>query len=368
MRIQQLSQKLGLSARSIRFYEAKGLLPPARRLENGYRVFGPEDEKRLKRIAALREIGLTLEEIGALPSAEGSAETDEAIRKALERRRSELFAQKNQLERDLETVGRMISRSESNAAPDAASVEEDAWFVMAAELKRIRELHAGWTDVWDFDAQAALHDERVLGGASPAHPYYAQALEAVRELIRPHQGESGLDIGTGTGNLAGLLIREGAIMSAAEQSSAMLEICRAKLPQLDARTGNFLYLPFDRGSFDFAVSSYAFHHLNDEQKPLALREIRRVLKPGGRFGLVDTMFTDSAHRERRIRELEQAERSNARSEEPPLSARSEAGELFQIRNSYEAHLDELLALLDSEGWQTQYSRVSGRVYALLIST
>lgn len=46
-------------------------------------------------------------------------------------------------------------------------------------------------------------------------------------------------------------------------------------------------LPFPDGMFDLAMGRLMFHHLSDEQKRAGLREIRRVLKPGGMFLTVD---------------------------------------------------------------------------------
>lgn len=46
-------------------------------------------------------------------------------------------------------------------------------------------------------------------------------------------------------------------------------------------------LPFADASFDRVLSSFMFHHLESEQKPAVLREVLRVLRPGGRLHLLD---------------------------------------------------------------------------------
>jgi ubiquinone/menaquinone biosynthesis C-methylase UbiE len=46
-------------------------------------------------------------------------------------------------------------------------------------------------------------------------------------------------------------------------------------------------LPYPPASFDRALSSFMFHHLPSEEKLKTLREVRRVLKPGGEFHLAD---------------------------------------------------------------------------------
>ena len=68
---------------------------------------------------------------------------------------------------------------------------------------------------------------------------------------------------------------------------------------MHVKLGNFLALPFADQSFDFVVSSFAFHHLGQDQQQLALEEIQRVLKASdtSRICLTDLMFTDSDHRD-----------------------------------------------------------------------
>jgi putative AdoMet-dependent methyltransferase len=58
----------------------------------------------------------------------------------------------------------------------------------------------------------------------------------------------------------------------------MLNVCRRKHPDIETRLGNFLVIPYPDRQFDFIVTSFAFHHLPDEQKPMALAEMVRVLK------------------------------------------------------------------------------------------
>ncbi|WP_353682045.1 class I SAM-dependent methyltransferase [Thermobacillus sp.] len=105
----------------------------------------------------------------------------------------------------------------------------------------------------------------------------------------PVHGERGLDIGTGTGNLAGLCLEAGAAMAAVDQSKEMLKACRRKFPEVETRLGNFLALPYLDGRFDFVVSSFALRHLTGSQMLLAVQEMRRVLKPHGRICIADLM-------------------------------------------------------------------------------
>ncbi len=63
MLIHELAARSGVSAKTIRYYESIGILPPARRLPNGYRVYDQTDLERLKLVRGARQLGLSLEEI-----------------------------------------------------------------------------------------------------------------------------------------------------------------------------------------------------------------------------------------------------------------------------------------------------------------
>ncbi len=63
MKIQELAQTTGVSARTIRYYEEIGLLPHPARGENNYRRYGERDVERLRLVAGARRLDLSLEEI-----------------------------------------------------------------------------------------------------------------------------------------------------------------------------------------------------------------------------------------------------------------------------------------------------------------
>ncbi len=63
MKIQDLSQMTGVSAKTIRYYEEISLLPAPLRAENNYRQYGGQDVERLRLVAGARRLDLSLDDI-----------------------------------------------------------------------------------------------------------------------------------------------------------------------------------------------------------------------------------------------------------------------------------------------------------------
>jgi len=63
VKIGELARRAGVTAKAIRFYERKGVLPPAERAANGYRLYGEDTAEMLAFIKQATGLGLTLAEI-----------------------------------------------------------------------------------------------------------------------------------------------------------------------------------------------------------------------------------------------------------------------------------------------------------------
>ncbi|HEX6577072.1 MAG TPA: class I SAM-dependent methyltransferase [Jiangellaceae bacterium] len=92
-----------------------------------------------------------------------------------------------------------------------------------------------------------------------------------------------LDLGAGTGKLTRALAAAGHDVVAVDPSPLMLSVLRRDLPDVDARRGAAEALPLADADVDVVVVGQAFHWFDQER---ALPEIARVLRPGGRLGLV----------------------------------------------------------------------------------
>ena len=80
--------------------------------------------------------------------------------------------------------------------------------------------------------------------------------------------------------------------------------------RIELRDGDARELPFEDNSFDIILSSWALHNIYEQQgRELALREIARVLKPGGRVTIVDISHTDEYAQTLRASGMEEVKRS-----------------------------------------------------------
>jgi ubiquinone/menaquinone biosynthesis C-methylase UbiE len=150
---------------------------------------------------------------------------------------------------------------------------------------------------WDFDEWAETY-EKWLVSDDPVYARYDEVLDRVVEVARAEPGRRVLDIGTGTGNLAERLLARGAEVVGVDPSRKMLEKAAAKPAcsgiSLICLREPFLSLPHPDDTFDAVVSTYAFHHVFPPKKPACIREMTRVLKPGGLWVLGDLLFENEA--------------------------------------------------------------------------
>jgi len=114
LHIQEAAAEVGLTARSVRYYEEVGLLRPAGRSEGLYRLFDESDLERLRFIKGLRDdAGFSLAEIAQLLEDEAARERDRAAFRATadpaERKRI-LRARVSSFDRQIETLQRKIAR------------------------------------------------------------------------------------------------------------------------------------------------------------------------------------------------------------------------------------------------------------------
>jgi len=104
---------------------------------------------------------------------------------------------------------------------------------------------------------------------------------ATVKAIDAKPGERVLDIAAGTGTSSAAIAKHGADVIALDFSAGMVEVGRKRQPHLEFIVGDAEKLPFDDDEFDAVTISFGLRNVN--QPKVALAEMFRVLKPGGRL-------------------------------------------------------------------------------------
>jgi len=107
--------------------------------------------------------------------------------------------------------------------------------------------------------------------------------ETAAAVVRP--GDRVLDSCCGTGDLALACLRAGGDVTGLDFSERMLERARRKSGEVEWVQGDALALPFEDDSFDAATVGFGVRNLEDLDRGLA--ELGRVLRPGGRIGVLE---------------------------------------------------------------------------------
>jgi len=138
-------------------------------------------------------------------------------------------------------------------------------------------------DIEDFNRWSRTYDNSWI--QRYAIRLHAEMLDIVtKELATP---KTVLDIGCGTGQLLhkAHALYPSAQLFGIDPAEGMVELARSRLPSATIYLGTAESLPLSDSSIDVVLSSISFHHWSDQIS--ALREISRVLRPGGCFCLTD---------------------------------------------------------------------------------
>ena len=123
-----------------------------------------------------------------------------------------------------------------------------------------------------FGSEAAAYER-----GRPSYPP-----EAIDWLLPPGARDV-LDLGAGTGKLTTRLVERGLEVIAVDPIAEMLELLSSALPDTPALLGTAEQIPLPDNSVDAVLVAQAWHWFDPEQ---AVAEVARVLRPGGRLGLV----------------------------------------------------------------------------------
>ena len=154
-----------------------------------------------------------------------------------------------------------------------------------------------------FDVWADGYDDSVrLADESDAYPFagYATILKEIYGRVCASGAKAVLDIGFGTGTLAGQLYQQGCDVFGQDFSSRMIQLAQGKMPRAQLYQGDFslgLVQELKQQRYDAIIATYALHHLTDEQKVAFLQELLPLLQDNGCIYVGDVAFATRAQLE-----------------------------------------------------------------------
>ncbi|PEB51920.1 SAM-dependent methyltransferase [Bacillus pseudomycoides] len=140
-----------------------------------------------------------------------------------------------------------------------------------------------------FDDWAKTYDENVKEADGPLYGYNHSLCEA-KEMIHINEQQKIIDIGIGTGAFASLISVNDSHVFGIDLSEKMLEQCNVKYPQYQLNIETFTDTNKENETFDAVISSFCFHEVLPVEREQSCKEVYRILKPDGKFLLLDIMF------------------------------------------------------------------------------
>lgn len=267
----EIARMAGVSLRTIRFYDAKGLLKPASYSEAGYRYYDQDSLAVLQRILTLKYLGFSLQKIQDILASR-------SMEQQLSEQKELLLQKKRQLEEILSAIEMMENSRESDKLCFLIRLLN-----LLTEEEKIQEQYR---TSGNLEKRIRLHD----------YSTSAQGwMEWVYERLGLREGEEVLELGCGTGLLWQANVHRlppGLHLTLTDRSEGMLEKAKDNLSvfrkMLDEKGIKIEYricdadsLVLEKERYDCAIANHMLYHV--KRREACLGEIANGLKPEGRF-------------------------------------------------------------------------------------
>lgn len=265
----EFAKKAGVTLRTIRFYDVKGILKPSYYNEAGYRFYSNEDFVKLKKILALKYLGLSLDEIEAM-------EKNDFERNHL---KNYLKLQKTIINNKMNNMKVVL-----NAIETAQVSMENYGQELSGIIDEIKTLES------EKELLQRIQDVSTLNEGVTLMEQFSENTEGWYQWVFRNidftKGEDILELACGNGalwtrNIAN--IKENSNIILTEIFEDMINEAKMNLNGYESKF-NFMLaephkLPFKDESFDVIIANHILFFMKDLDNVLS--EIKRVLKPGG---------------------------------------------------------------------------------------
>lgn len=200
-----------------------------------------------------------------------------------------------------------------------------------------------------FDDWAVTYDETVNSRDNEYYEVFEHYDDILTTVAEKAVGTT-LEFGVGTGNLTAKLLRKGHHVYGVEPSQMMREKVRAKFPALPLIDGDFLHFS-GVGADDVATiaSTYAFHHLTDDEKREAIRKYSKLLPKDGKIVFADTLYENERGRHLIMQRVERQGFNHL---------------LHDLRTEYYTTKDVLKEMFEVNGFQVAFEQLNRYVWLI----
>lgn len=268
----EIAKMAGVTTRTIRYYDNKGILSPSSHNSSGHRLYTESDFIKLKRILALKYLGLSLEEV---KNTESQSFEKEEIMKSLR-------LQKNIMKNKINYMKTVLHALESaeKSIEDEVDLDWNKTTDIIKILEDEKELLQQYMDSSNLDASIKLQDRF----SSNRHGWYKWTFNNIK-LDKKYKV---LEIGCGNGALWSKNIN----LLDKDISITLTDVCEEMINSAKKSLSNYsdifdfqivdpYNIPFENESFDLVIANHILFYMKDVDK--VLNEIKRVLKVGGYF-------------------------------------------------------------------------------------
>ncbi|HEX6563888.1 MAG TPA: class I SAM-dependent methyltransferase [Chthoniobacterales bacterium] len=208
-------------------------------------------------------------------------------------------------------------------------------------------------DIFNHDSEAADYDKDVRNEADPIRAGYRDVLRWVVQQAHLTPTSRVLELGSGTGNLSEFIASCGELVSV-DVSEKMEALAKRKVRHLTNR--RFIKADIlevfgqELGEFDAVISTYAVHHLTDQEKQRLFELVFDRLLPGGSAVFGDLMLQNSSAKEGKIQQY---------------LAKGDQATAQAISEEFFWSLDTAIADLERLGFKVWVERFSDLSYGVL---
>lgn len=268
----EFAKKAGVTIRTIRFYDNKGLLKPSNLTEAGYRLYTDEDFAKLQRILTLKYLGFSLEDIFMSITNDSSSSY---LKKSLD--------MQLQIVKDKISHMQLVEKSIYEAKKmleDEGSFDWSKVIDIIHVLNMERDLVEQYKDSTNIKIRINLHNRFGTNKQSWFNWIYEKINISAKDKI--------LELGCGNGELwrcSEVKMPKSAELVLSDISEGMMSDARENLRTLKNKIKFQIIdcneLPYEDESFDIVIANHMLFYVKDREK--AFSEIKRVLKTGGYF-------------------------------------------------------------------------------------